>query len=251
VSDILVSNFNVGWEINFTFEALIELRSCGCVNGILLQNNVNNCTFPVWEVTSSTYLGLDIQDSAQNNFHNGVMQGNNGQYGVRIARNCDNNNFYGCWLENNTYAVQAIYVGAAIGIGLASATFIGWRNSDVKGFYFEHCAGCIVIGTRDLFAPIVIRPEAFGVNLIGVNATVTDFGTGTVINNYRGGIDIGNAGLIFGTEALGRARLGFGVTTTPAAPTLGGTLYVKLVGASHQLFIRFPTGAEQLIAFQP
>ena len=255
--NVMVCNFYNGYEINFTLESSLGIKTRGCYNGIKLQNNVNNCAFPSWEVTSSSSVGLFLQNCVQNNFYDGVMQGNTGIFLINADRTVEVNSFYGAYFENCT-TTYGVYVGTNTSIGstaVASCSFYGIRmSSDVNNsFTFDYSYGSGIFESRIFNGAINILPNAVGTNLIGVsNVGVSDAGAGTILidANY-GGIDIGAGGLILGTSSLGRARLAFGQTTTPAAPTVGGVLYVKVVGGKNQLFMRFPTGAEVFIVTEP
>jgi hypothetical protein len=253
--DILVANFKTSHELNFLFESDIELRARGCDNGPVIQNAVNNCRIPGWEVQSSTNSVMTITDANQVDFHCGLVQGAFGTNGIKISCSCDVINFFGGWAENAAALNWLVEIGTT-DTGSAnspSATFIGWSTSENNGFYIDRSAGTTIMGSRFKNGSIVITSNASGTNLIGVNSAVTDNSNTTLKINQLGGLDIGNGGLVLGTNNLGKARMSYGVTTTPAAPASGVTVFCTYDSGTgkHTYSARFPTGAVQTLATEP
>jgi hypothetical protein len=253
--DVLVTNFRTSHELNNLNECDIELRSRGCDNGPTIQNAVNNCRVPGWEVQSSTNDVMTITNSSQIDFQSGIIQGAFGTGGLRISCSCDNINFYGGWAENCASLNWLVEIGTTDtgSANTPSATFIGWRTSQNNGFYIDRSAGTSIIGSRFLDGAVTITVNATGTNLIGVNSVVTDSSVTTLKINQLGGLDIGNGGLVLGTTALGRARMSYDRTTVPSAPATGVTVFCTYNSGTgkHTYFARFPTGADQILAIEP
>jgi hypothetical protein len=248
--DVMVCNFYTGYDLNYTFEAKFNIRTRGCYNGISISNAVNNCTFDDYGVESSQGVALMLVSSAQNNFIQGTFQGCTGAHVIRIDRNCETNTFNGGWFENNT-ATKGIHIGYDDATGkttFTAATFIGWRASDINQFYVDYSYGTLITGTKMLAGSITITANAIGTNLISVSSGVSDSGSHTLLSDQLGGLNIGNGGLVLGTNSLGRSRLSMAITTTPAAPATGGTLFMYDSGGKARLGVRFPTGGVILIA---
>jgi hypothetical protein len=250
------SNFKTSHELNRLYECSLELITRGCYNGPLIQNQCNHNIFPRWEIQSTSGVAMQILESQELDFHSGILQGifGTGSAGVLVDTGCDNINFYGGWVENCTAPDWAFEFGV-IGNPAAKCqfTFIGWRTSENNGIKIDKCVGSNIIGSRFLNGALTTTANTSGLNLIGFSGVVTDLSETTLKINQLGGLDIGNGGLILGTNNLGKGKMSYGATTVPAAPANGVTLFCTYNSGTgkHTFSARFPTGAVQTLATEP
>jgi len=254
--NVQFSNFKTSHELNRLYECSLELITRGCYNGPLIQNQCNHNIFPRWEIQSTSGIAMQVLESQELDFHSGILQGifGTGSAGALINTSCDNINFYGGWVENCTAPDWAFEFGA-IGDPAANCQFtmIGWRTAENNGIKIDKCVGSNIIGSRFLNGAVTTTANTSGLNLIGFSGVVTDLSDTTLKINQLGGLDIGNGGLILGTNNLGKARMTYGVTTTPAAPASGVTVFCTYNSGTgkHTFSARFPTGAVQTLATEP